>query len=215
MKTSLNHSILALMIASLLFIFSGCDNSDFVVKTGTLLDSAVEGVEYETMTQSGTTDAEGLFYYGEGEIISFFLEGILLGQTKAKEIITPVDLISGAYDETHPHVINMCRFLQSLDADADPDNGILISPEVRDEFGNYSIVFTQSCEDFENDDEVRGLFETLNMLGYFPDTNERSLISADQASAHFKQTLESLVSSDDNDSGDSGDDSDDGDSDGG
>ena len=39
--------------------------------TGVFLDSAVEGLDYRTATQTGVTGAGGIFRYAEGETVTF------------------------------------------------------------------------------------------------------------------------------------------------
>jgi hypothetical protein len=81
--------------------------------------------------------------------------------------MTPVHLVPGAEDETHPVVINMARFMQSLDADGDPENGITITPEIIDEMLGWQIDFNFSIMDFENHPDVAGIFNYLNEMDLF------------------------------------------------
>ena len=66
---------------------------------------------------SGITDGAGTFMYHEGESITFLVGDIMLGSAPGNFIMTPIDLVPGAVDETHPTVTNICRLLQSLDQD--------------------------------------------------------------------------------------------------
>jgi hypothetical protein len=43
------------------------------ILSGMFIDSAVEGLRFETPTQSGFTDANGIFKYINGEAVSFFI----------------------------------------------------------------------------------------------------------------------------------------------
>ncbi len=106
-----------------------------VVNTGVFLDSAVEGLHFKTATQSGFTDAAGTFFHMDGETVQFHMGDVLIGEAPAEPFITPVDLIPGATDETHPTVINISRFLQTMDMDADPSNGIFIPDDKTKAFG--------------------------------------------------------------------------------
>ena len=160
------------------------------VQEGVFLDSAVEGIEYQTSTQSGLTDANGTFKYQEGETITFSIGDIDLGQTSAMEKITPVDIVPGATDETHSKVTNMSRLLQSLDIDGNLNNGIKLTQDIRDEIKGRSIDFSMDTADFENSPDVQGLFDTLNQMGnVFTDSGTRSLCSAEQAQNHLRATL--------------------------
>ena len=99
-------------------------------KTGTFIDSPVMGLSYSSPSHSGLTNSAGEFTYTEGETVSFSLGGIALGSSIASEVVTPLDLLgaesiddaisSGLFDQ----LINMLVFLQSLDRDHNPDNGI-------------------------------------------------------------------------------------------
>lgn len=160
-----------------------------VLKEGTFIDSVVEGMEYETDTQSGATDGEGTFTYYEGEIVTFFIGDVVLGEAMAKPTMTPIDLVDEAVDETHPTVVNICRFLQSLDVDGNIDDSINISAEIRDALtGQPPVDFNQTVENFTNDPGVQALFDTLNALNVF-DTGDRELCDAAQAADHLRKCL--------------------------
>ena len=62
--------------------------------TGMFIDSPVEGLEYETPTHTGITDAAGTFMYHEGDTIRFYIGDIMLGEAMAKSMMTPVDLVN-------------------------------------------------------------------------------------------------------------------------
>jgi|GEM_PF-1486677 len=183
--------------------------AEAAVEEGTFVDSPVEGLSYQTESQSGVTDPEGRFKYRDGETIIFSIgkEGlsqalaqevitpvdgkVILGQALAKKVITPVDIVSGALDETNPTVINICRFLLSLDIDGNPDNGISISDKVGEALVGLSIDF--SDPDFENNPDIQTLFDTLNNQGVFTDNFiPRGLVSAEYASNHLRETLSAL-----------------------
>lgn len=114
------------------------------LQEGFFLDSAVEGLQYKTETQSGITDENGIFMYLEGETVTFSLGNIVLGSTNANSIITPIDLVAGATDETNPTVTQICMFLQSLDNDGTVENGIQISSDDRNKISIYNIHFTEN-----------------------------------------------------------------------
>lgn len=168
---------------------SGGTPSGPSLQEGVFLDTAVEGIEYETATQSGVTDSNGTFKYHEGETITFSIADVVLGQAVTKSPMTPINLVEGATDQTHPTVTNICRLLQSLDKNGNLDDGITISDEIRNEVANRPIDFTQSTEDFGNDPDIEALFATLNALGVFSDEGDRTLCSAVEAQDHFQDTL--------------------------
>ena len=146
---------------------SGSGSKPANLVQGAFIDSPVEGLYYQTATHMGITDAQGRFQCIEGEMITFMLGDIMLGQTMADEIITPMDFLDESavpYDVTNPMITNMGRFLQSLDADGDPENGITITDRVIQEISGRMIDFHQGIEDFENDPDVIACFEVLNAL---------------------------------------------------
>ena len=109
---------------------TGDGGSSLVVKTGYFADSAVAGVDFVSGGQSGTTDAAGTFTYEEGKQLSLSVGGVSLGTAMPDEYVTPVDLVSGGTSESDA-VVNLARFLQTLDDDGDPTNGISIGETVK------------------------------------------------------------------------------------
>lgn len=154
--------------------------------TGKLIDSPVGGATYSTETQSGMTDAEGSFHYYEGEEITFFIGNIRSNTISTKSVITPLDFV-GAADESDPRVINLIRFVQSLDNDGDPSNGIEITEETRNALSDANIEFDQSVASFEA--EVSGNIATYTAQNEKP---QSALISATDALLHFKDELANL-----------------------
>ena len=139
---------------------------------GIFLDSwAVEGLSYTTDTQSGITDIGGRFRYRPGETVRFFIGDIEFGITTVKSRLTLVNLVPGAIDETDTTVLMMSRFLQTLDSDHDPGNGITITASMRDLASGQSI-------DFLNDDEGT-IQDMVNLLNGTP----KILVSEDIAKA--------------------------------
>ncbi|MBF0132469.1 MAG: hypothetical protein HQL75_07780 [Magnetococcales bacterium] len=89
---------------------------------GKFLDGPTDGLVYRTSSNdTGSTDAEGQFTYAKGETITFYLGGLPLGSTTARGIITPIDLVPGGHINDD-QVVNLARFLQTLDEDGNPDS---------------------------------------------------------------------------------------------
>jgi hypothetical protein len=111
----------------------------------------VQGVKYVSGAQSGTTGADGGFIYEENAPISFYLGGLKLGSVAmATKYITPIDLVSGG-SISKDAVLNIAAFLQSLDANANPADGITISPAtqaVAASWGESQINFNQTYAAF-------------------------------------------------------------------
>ena len=157
------------------------------LSSGTFLDSAVEGLRYQTATQSGFTDMEGMFFYKQGETIQFYMGDVMLGEAPASEYMTPVDLVPGAIDEMDPTVTNICRLLQTVDEDGDSENGIYIPPMVNQMMFGSNISFDMPIEDFEGDTDVAAMIEAMDAMG--GNYGGRMMTAPNVAQAHMRNTL--------------------------
>jgi len=182
------------ILAIILFSITACSGGSsggIVVnpedyKEGVFIDSAVQGLQYNTVKWSGITDANGRFVYQEGELITFSIGDVILGRTQAKDIITPIDLISVSNSPRHPVVINIARLLQSLDQDGNPYNGITISESIRESLRGVIVDFTDP--DLDSNPDVQRMFDILNTRGIYPE-EVRGLITAEEAQIHLEETL--------------------------
>lgn len=166
---------------------------------GIFLDSEVEGMAYRSGTLSGFTDSTGAFQYEIGKQVTFSIGDIVIGTADGADTITPLDLVESATDASDPMVINIARFLQTLDDDGDPENGITILVSVRDLAVGLTINFDQSIDSFTDDGDVQASIATLTTV---TSAGARMLISASAAQEHFNATLQSL--NDDDSSSNSG-----------
>jgi hypothetical protein len=112
-----------LVLAPLLLAIHGCGGGGGSSSTtesaskGLFLDAEVEGLTYTTTSGlTGTTDENGTYQYIPGEQISFSVGGVNIGTVDGAPKCTPFDFAAAS--------TNIARFLQSLDADGDPTNGI-------------------------------------------------------------------------------------------
>lgn len=160
-----------------------------IYEKGRFLDSAVEGIQFESSGESGITDNSGTFTYEEGQHVKFTIGSIEIGSTIGLSIITPLDIVADANDIYHPTVVNIVRFLQSIDNDANPENGITIIEEQRRIANGMTIDFAQDEAIFENDSNV--VF-VINELTEATDAGTRGLISSLDAMNHFAYTLSSM-----------------------
>jgi hypothetical protein len=181
----------------MLLMLSACGGSaSEPLTTGMFIDSAVEGLEFQSGDRYGATDAGGKFYFKENETTAFFVGGLPIGSTASpKEIITPIDLVNKSNSfVTHPTVTNICRLLQSVDEDGNPDNGILISKSIRKEIQSMvdqglKIDFDMTTDAFTAQAGVLTLLSQLNAAGVFTDSAVRTLVSAGAANSHFFKGL--------------------------
>ncbi len=189
-----------LMIGLLALILTGCDSSgggdsDALVpdgdgvSQGVFVDGQVSGLEYETPTRSGVTDASGRFRYKAGEQVAFSLGATALGQAPGAARVTPLDLVGGGADIDHPTVTNMIRFMQGLDTDGDPENGIQISDQVRQRLRDHAIAFNIPADEFEGDPDVNALFWELSDDGLFGGGAQRWLRHQDAARRHMWEQI--------------------------
>ena len=131
--------------------------------------SLVSGLSYSTETHNGVTDASGTFYYKAGETITFSIGSTVIGEAvAAKSELTAFDLIpdavlytnsgqfnyifSGGYMRLDVDSLskfsNILTFLQVLDSDANPDNGIDIPSGMASYFEGIKMNFSNSLFDF-------------------------------------------------------------------
>jgi len=102
-----------------------CSSSAYTIGQGVFVDAPVEGLTYESSGITGTTDSSGKFSYRVGSTVKFFVGGVALPAVEGASLITPLDLV-GASSPESLEAVYIARFLQSVDSDGNPDNGIRI-----------------------------------------------------------------------------------------
>lgn len=187
-----NRSIV-LAVSLVPLLLAGCfggssSSSKPRVLTGTFIDSAVSGLDYQgTDTAASTTDDQGQFQYRQGETISFSIGDLPLGSANGAEVLTPLSITEGAASATDQRVTNKLILLQSLDADGQLNNGIQLTDAIRDEVSQRAaqIDFDQSPSAFRT--SLEPLLEALETTGAFSDTDPRprTVTAADAAVEHF------------------------------
>lgn len=140
------------------------------IKKGVFIDSRVSGINYRTDSQKGVTNTAGEFDYLAGESVVFYMGDLEFPAVVATEIVTPEDIAKG--DATLQ--TNMLQILQSLDSDANPENGISIHDEADAKFSGVS--FDLTSEDF--DSLVMSVLEDIG--------GGLTLVSEADANAHFE-----------------------------
>ncbi|MED5389759.1 MAG: hypothetical protein VX793_12945 [Pseudomonadota bacterium] len=138
-------------------------------ETGVFTDSAVEGIHYQTSpgNKRGTTTALGEYDYVEGDMVVFSIGDTALPAVTATGRVTPADMADGNDADV---VINVLRLLQTLDDDDNPDNGISINQQTRDDFIGKDVEVNQPAASFEAEAEA-AIGDTL--------------VTAEDAEAHF------------------------------
>lgn len=186
------------LYALLVLILTACggggggddDDGGSGVSQGRFWDTNTEGLQYSTATQSGLTNQNGAFNYKEGETVTFRIGDIELGSLDARSIVTPIDLV-GVSDPANDEVVNISRFLQTLDDDDDTSvsSGITITQAVRNAAVGKSINFNQTPSAFEMDSNVISVVAELTALRSM---GARTLVDASTAQTHLEQTLDNI-----------------------
>jgi len=103
------------------------------------LDSAVKGLSYSTQSTSGVTDENGYFKYkSTDKSVVFKIGEMKIGEINIADIknkvVLPSDLLGlERTNTTDENLVKIIQFLQSLDRDQNPNNGIEIDePTVQD-----------------------------------------------------------------------------------
>ncbi|MGB5586653.1 MAG: glycoside hydrolase family 16 protein, partial [Gammaproteobacteria bacterium] len=150
-------------------------------QTGVLLDSGLEGVMWRSSGgESGMTDSFGEFEYRPFELVTFSVCGIPLGTVEGAPYVTPVEL-TNANNPTDQAALNQLVFLQSLDRDADPSNGISIRNTAGCQAQDQTLSFTDPDFSSKVGPVVAALTDPDNQV-----------VSESAALLHFYQTYNSV-----------------------
>ncbi|HGY08680.1 MAG TPA: hypothetical protein ENK37_01300, partial [Oceanithermus profundus] len=171
------RTLAGLAIGSLLLLIAACGGgSGGGLKTGHFVDGPVEGLKYATATQSGKTSANGAFRYKMGETVRFYVGDVLIGEAAGAPEVSPFDLAGIEPPQTGVQVrralnaierskaatpfevaINIAVFLQTLDEDGDPSNGIKIPEAMHTLASGVSLDFQLQWNAFPKDFPLRKL----------------------------------------------------------
>jgi len=162
-------------------------------RTGHFIDSPVAGLNVETPTYEGITDINASFDYFPGEEVQISIGSFVLGTAVADQKISPLDIYP-AFDTEDIEVINMARLLQSLDADGNPQGGIVITPEVVVAFESAMASKGLSDLEFSNTTAVDDIIATTITNAFQMDPSI-SLVeqSAADAKDHLDETLNNAM----------------------
>lgn len=189
----LYFSVLAIAI-SVAGCGGGSTASGPIVFNGVFKDSNVSGLSYVSGGQKNVTGRNGEFKYEENSNVTFSVGGVNLGTAKAKNVMTPKDLVADGEIDT-PEVLNRVRFLMMLDKDNNPDNGIEISPKVQQKAESWEVV-DFSNDKFNKTDPVteKNLVLEMSKDAIREDNGEHNLPTTTEAKTHFTRTLEIINS---------------------
>lgn len=151
-------------------------------KTGYLIDSAINGVEYTCGDISGITGENGEFTYNNNCKVTFKLGGIVLGNIDGSSInndnsVLPADLLGLERENTSDiKIINLIQFLQSIDDDNNPDNNIVISKKTIQAFKDCTLDFRTQSNHLE---EIKEVIVLIN----------KKLVTKENALKHYEGVL--------------------------
>lgn len=201
-RSALVSLAVAPMVLSLTGCFSGSSSSSSggasppgapgqQLLTGTFVDSPVAGLDYRgTDSEPARTDSEGQFQYREGDTITFSIGDLELGSAIGAEVVTPLDIVSGAGGAGDQRVTNILTLLQTLDVDGDLNNGIQLTDQIRDEVSSNAGMLTldQAPNDFRQ--SLEPIVESLHEEGLFTDLDPRPrrVVDPEEAIEHFNRS---------------------------
>lgn len=134
------------------------------IASGVFVDSPVSGLKYVSGTETGFTSNQGTFLYEVGKPVTFYVGPIKIGTIPVGEMfVTPIDLVSGSgVSASTPQVVNIATFLQSIDNDGNPSNGIRITQAETNLIAKGTTInFAQSESAFAADGVVQSAVSTI------------------------------------------------------
>ncbi len=190
MKTG---NIISAITASLLLIACGGDNattdtttptatdtstpSSPKISTGYYVDAAVAGVEFNCTTQTGTTDENGTFTFGDNDTCTFSIGGVVLREVNASLLEDNVTILENN--------LTVAQFLQTLDSDGNASNGIEILPEAHDVLKERNSTHVP-----QNNAELLDIKDALQEK--VPERYHGDIVSEQDAIEHLEETRAEL-----------------------
>ena len=184
--------LLAGLLPLVLAACGGGDNGEPTVQAR-LLDSAVQGAQYVASPSGlkGATDADGSLNCKPGDKITFSVGGVDLGTVSCQALISVSDL-AGTNSLDAATLRNRLVFLQTLDDDDDPTNGIRITSAVATALAKTPLNFSLRETDFDaafktalpNERDAYGQSYQARELGEL-----RRLVAVE----HYESTLATLL----------------------
>jgi hypothetical protein len=131
----------------------GASSNASPTSTGTFVDAPVQGITVQSGNISSVSDLNGLFSYAPGQQATFKIGNVSLGSATVSQqnaVVSPLNLVPLPNQSANdPGVANRLRFIQLLDADQDPANGISIPMTVLQGAQTWpQLVFDQDTNTF-------------------------------------------------------------------
>jgi len=152
------------------------------VQTGVFKDLNVAGLAFVSGGESGITDNRGRFTCETGSDVAFSIGTANLGSTACTTLVTPNQLATDG-PNFDLELANLARFLQMLDSDDEPDNGIVISEAVQQIAASWAPI------DFLTSDLTTELSSVISDVASV-DLRTPQLPSEQDALAHLNATLD-------------------------
>ena len=186
--TTAFKSLLIISVVALYGCGGGGGSSDSKPR-GVFIDSPVSGLTAVSGDKVTTTNANGRFTYIKGAFVDFRLgfDGPFIGLAKGQPIMTPLHLANTS-DINDEEVTNIARFLQTIDTDMDPENGITIDSSVVDAAVGVSINFGQDVAQFETSEQAKIDALTASLPG-----GPRTLVAVADARTHLQRSISTVV----------------------
>jgi len=164
------------------------DRAPVYTTSGFFLDGPVAGLGYHAGNTRGLTDADGALQYLPGRPIQISVGDLELGQTWGQPRSSPLDLLPGQ-DLGSASVQDLARFLQSLDQDGDPSNGIVITAQTAAVVNQVLAGLGRQDIDWADSEAVQALISGVVVAAR--DLPGHALVEVDRAAAgeHLRQTL--------------------------
>ncbi|MDR7306289.1 hypothetical protein [Rhodoferax saidenbachensis] len=193
MKSCIRAIGLGIAAASILLISAcgGGGGSASTTKIGVFSDSPVEGLTYIIGSRTAQTNASGQFSYEEGQTVTFKVGDIVLGSATASAFVSPISLVGGATDENDTTVANLAKFLQTIDDDNDPSNGIKLTPSIHNAALGRTINFAQTDVNYDADATVANAYTALTSVS---SAGVHAGVTAATAKNHLRNTLFTALS---------------------
>lgn len=172
-----NTSAIALLLTA---CSGGSSSSTTNLNSAQIIDSEIEGISYFTQSQAGQTSSNGSFYYLPSDTsINFKIADIDLGSFNLsqlkndKKVLVSEILGLDRSNVSDDNLKKLLRFLQSLDENNDPNDGIKISENTK------KLITTDS--------NITNL-SLLEISSIIANTG-KTFISEEKALLHYENTL--------------------------
>lgn len=187
MKEFKNIGFSLVIMISLVVSFIGCGGGGGssggtidTVQIGYLADSGIEGLYYETSSgKTGITGNDGKYEFNKDDTVIFKLGNLKFGNsvTASTDPITPMTLynVDKSNYKNNAELVNVLRFLQTLDNDNYHGNGIKIDSDTFIKFRDTSNI------DFNSESSVKNTLTNLNI--------NKSFMSEIEAKRNMDETL--------------------------